>query len=662
MLKKTLVFALSAALLAFSLAGCAGNSSDSAKASNTDSQEKTEQAAGATEGASAAPITADKVADGTYSITVDSSSNMFKIVDAQLIVENGSMHCVMTLSGTGYGKLFMGTGDEAAAASEADFIPYVENAEGKYTYDVPVEALDEDTACAAWSIKKEQWYDRTLVFESAGALPFAGCSASPNATGGTAGSQEYTVNVSLSGGSGRASIASPTTIVKDGDAYTATITWSSSNYDKMTVDGVDYAPVNDGGNSTFEIPVTLDEDIAVSAETVAMSTPHTIDYTLHFDSSTMKEKSGDDASGGSPAGTASSAAADFHNADLGCGWEPTGALQLEYAEHFTVDEFEGGLRLICVSNGERFLVVPQDAKAPDGLSSDIAVIRRPADKVYLVSSATMCLVDALDANDNILMSGTKADDCSVAGFKSALESGAIAYGGKYSAPDYERISASGCTLAIENTMINHTPDVKEKLQKLGLVVLTEQSSSEPEALGRVEWIKLFGVLFDKEDEATHLFNEQKARVEQTSGLASSGKTVAYFYINSNGAAVTRRAGDYVAQMIELAGGSYALDDAQTASTSGSSVTLEMERFYATAKDADIIVYNGTIDESVATLNDFVGKNALLSQFKAVKNGNVWVTSADMYQQMTSTADIIDELHGAFTGDDASNFHYLRKLG
>lgn len=173
------------------------------------------------------------------------------------------------------------------------------------------------------------------------ALPFAGCSTSPNATGATAGSQEYTVSVSLSGGSGRASIASPTTIVKDGDTYTATITWSSSNYDKMTVDGVDYAPVKDGGNSTFEIPVTLDEDIAVSAETVAMSTPHTIDYTLYFDSSTMKEKSGDDASGGSPAGTASSAAADFHNADLGCGWEPTGTLQLEYAKHFTVDEFEG---------------------------------------------------------------------------------------------------------------------------------------------------------------------------------------------------------------------------------------------------------------------------------------------------------------------------------
>ena len=161
MLKKILAFALSAALFAFSLAGCGGNSIDSAKASDADSQEKTEQAADAPEGASAAPITADKV-------TVDSSSNMFRIVDAQLIVENGSMHCVMTLSGTGYGKLFMGTGEEAAAASEADFIPYVENAEGKYTYDVPVDALDEDTACAAWSIRRERWYDRTLVFESAG--------------------------------------------------------------------------------------------------------------------------------------------------------------------------------------------------------------------------------------------------------------------------------------------------------------------------------------------------------------------------------------------------------------------------------------------------------------------------------------------------------------
>lgn len=163
MLQKTIAVTIAAALAAFSLAGCASSSGNDKASSDSVSQEKTEQAASEQE-----PITADKIVDGTYSITVDSSSSMFKIVDAQLTVKDGAMDCVMTLSGTGYGKLFMGTGDEAAAATDAECIPYVENAEGKYTYDVPVQALDQDTACAAWSIKKEQWYDRTLVFESAG--------------------------------------------------------------------------------------------------------------------------------------------------------------------------------------------------------------------------------------------------------------------------------------------------------------------------------------------------------------------------------------------------------------------------------------------------------------------------------------------------------------
>ena len=169
MLQKTIAVMMAAALAAFSLAGCASSSGNDKASSDSASQEKTEQAASEEAAASEQePITADKIVDGTYSITVDSSSSMFKIVDAQLTVKDGAMDCVMTLSGTGYGKLFMGTGDEAAAATDAECIPYVENAEGKYTYDVPVQALDQDTACAAWSIKKEQWYDRTLVFESAG--------------------------------------------------------------------------------------------------------------------------------------------------------------------------------------------------------------------------------------------------------------------------------------------------------------------------------------------------------------------------------------------------------------------------------------------------------------------------------------------------------------
>lgn len=112
------------------------------------------------------PVYADKVNDGTYSIEVTSSSSMFKIVDCQLTVEDGEMTAVMTLSGTGYEKLYMGTGEEAESAPDDSCIYFAENPEGKYTYTVPVEALDKDIDCAAWSIKKQKWYDRTIVFES----------------------------------------------------------------------------------------------------------------------------------------------------------------------------------------------------------------------------------------------------------------------------------------------------------------------------------------------------------------------------------------------------------------------------------------------------------------------------------------------------------------
>ena len=113
------------------------------------------------------PVYADKINNGTYSIEVTSSSSMFKIVDCQLTVSDGTMSAVMTLSGTGYEKLFMGTGEEAESAPDDSCIFFVENAEGKYTYTVTVEALDNNIDCAAWSIKKQKWYDRTIVFESA---------------------------------------------------------------------------------------------------------------------------------------------------------------------------------------------------------------------------------------------------------------------------------------------------------------------------------------------------------------------------------------------------------------------------------------------------------------------------------------------------------------
>ena len=114
----------------------------------------------------AAPVNANQLQEGTYTIEVSSSSSMFKIIDAQLTVDDGTMSAVITLSGTGYLKLYMGTGEEALGDTDENCIYYVENSEGAYTYKVPVEALDVEIDCAAWSIRKELWYDRVLVFQS----------------------------------------------------------------------------------------------------------------------------------------------------------------------------------------------------------------------------------------------------------------------------------------------------------------------------------------------------------------------------------------------------------------------------------------------------------------------------------------------------------------
>ena len=141
-----------------------------------------------------------------------------------------------------------------------------------------------------------------------------------------------------------------------------------------------------------------------------------------------------------------------------------------------------------------------------------------------------------------------------------------------------------------------------------------------------------------------------------------GKTVAFFYVNEDGAAVTRRAGDYFCQMIEAAGGEYvSFSEEGAADSSPTTVTVEMERFYEGARDADVIIYNGTIDDGVTGIADLVEKNALLADFAAVRNGDVWTCDANLYQQMASMADIIEDLRSAFS-DVSEPTTYVWRLG
>lgn len=212
----------------------------------------------------------EKLADGAYFIDVDSSSSMFRVVSAVLHVEEGEMTADLTLGGTGYLRLFLGTGEEALKAEESDFYYYQEDTDGAYVYTIPVAALDTEIDCAAWSIRKEKWYDRVLVFEADTLRPWV--------EDGT-----YEAEVTLEGGSGKSTVLSPTKLLRKNGELLAVVEWSSPYYDYMLVGEEKYLPVNAEGNSVFEIPVeAVGEPMTVIADTVAMSTPHEIEYTLTF--------------------------------------------------------------------------------------------------------------------------------------------------------------------------------------------------------------------------------------------------------------------------------------------------------------------------------------------------------------------------------------------
>ena len=338
------------------------------------------------------------------------------------------------------------------------------------------------------------------------------------------------------------------------------------------------------------------------------------------------------------------------------------SLELQYADQFSVDYYEGGYALITIEGDGQFLLVPEGKDAPEGLDKDIAVIHKPVQNIYLVATSAMDLFCALDGLDSISLSGTDADGWYIDEAKKALEDGSILFAGKYSAPDYELILSKNCGLAIESTMISHSPEVKEKLESFGIPVLVEHSSYESHPLGRTEWLKLYGVLLGKEDMADELFQEQVEKLKSVEDSDNTGKTVAFFYINSIGAANVRKSNDYVSKMIELAGGKYIFDDLGDENAL-STMNMQMEDFYAGAKDADYIIYNSTIDGELSSVDQLLSKSALLGDFKAVKDGNVWCTSQNLFQETMELGTMIEDIHTMLTSDDPDldTLTYMHKL-
>jgi len=342
-----------------------------------------------------------------------------------------------------------------------------------------------------------------------------------------------------------------------------------------------------------------------------------------------------------------------------------GSMELKYSEQFRVDYCENGCSVVDI-DGAKYLIVPEDVDIPDD-TTGMTVIKQPVENIYVAATSAMDLFDSIGGLNRVTMTSTTADSWSLPVVKDAVYSGDIEYIGKYSSPDYETLVAEKCGLALESTMIYHTPKVKEQLESFDIPVMVERSSYETHPLGRMEWVKLYGLILGDYEAAEQLFSEKTKAFEELSVgdiPDTERKTAAFFYVTSNGYFNIRKPADYVARMIGLAGGKYIFtaDDLSVDDNALSTMNIQAETFYELAHDADILIYNSTIDGELNTIDELIGKNSILADFRAVREGNVWCTGQNMFQQTTGAADMICDLNSIFTDKaDSAELTYLHRL-
>lgn len=521
------------------------------------------------------------------------------------------------------------------------------------------------------------------------------------------------VPVSLSGGSGKASVESPCAIFEEDGKLYAKILWSSNHYDYVVVDGQRIEPVSTDERSVFDVPLPEDARtfftqtsegaeqgtyiLPVQADTTAMSTPHLIEYELVFESPEGQNNAAVDQAN-PPEGQNNAAAEDAAPLESG---DSSGSLQEdpqdtdvterdsdalttppvleglqylstdknEYAKCFALHRYEGGVKLLCTDDGRRYLIAGKADTDSDKLSdennsaeasqADMIVIQAPPEHIYLAATAVMSHFDAVGAVPSIALSSIRREDWYIDAAREAMENGEILYGGKYSAPDYEKMVSIGVDLAIESTMILHTPKVQEKIEKLGIPVLIDRSSYEPEPLGRAEWVKVYGALTGREAEAQQAFEEQKNAAASLN--ADTGRSAAVFSINSTKQIVTRKPGDYMARMVEEAGGTFLTPGGtapgqETAGQAASGTqTVSMESFFEATSQADVLIYNAAIEDAPVSVEELARQYSLLKECKAYTEGNIWCTKGSLYQSVGETGWIIRDINMILTGSGEPAF-------
>lgn len=575
----------------------------------------------------------------------------------------------------------------------------------------------------------------------------------------------YWIRVSMTGGSGRASISSPTGFyVKDGQT-TADIHWSSASYDYMKLGDVRYDAFTDAaGHSAMTIPVSaLDTSIPVLADTTAMSKPYEIEYQLSFDGSALlpmadasmaeahalpsdevnramqsattqvADAETSDSAGGSgnraTAGEHRVAVADdtqsgtdasqqvkgresATNVSVEMSTKTAGASgtvgessvhwsaapeidglrfisseKNDVAEYFRLSVYEDAsgakYQLLETAGGlHRYLIVPADAQVSDqkgghftaraseansankekkGDVLALTVLQQPLTTTYVAASAVMAPLCDLGAVRQIRFSGLRAEGWYVDEARAAMKEGTMLFAGKYSEPDYETLLREGCDLSLESTMIYRAPEVTEKLNALGIPVYIDYSSYEPHVLGRLEWVRVYGALFGHEEKAQQWYQTERDRIRAIQKTAEkSSPTVVYFYVNASGQIQVRQPNDYIPELLELAGARYLAPDMSGLSGSRkSNVTVSLEDFYSSCRDADYLIYSATLDRPLSSIRELLGKNALFADFKAVKEGHVYTTNKDFYQLSDRMADFAEDVRRMLQGQ--GDMHFLKKV-
>ena len=361
----------------------------------------------------------------------------------------------------------------------------------------------------------------------------------------------------------------------------------------------------------------------------------------------------------------------------------TGKEENTFAELFSIehlkDENEKAYSKIEVFDKEKkldtsWLLLPEGVDKVSGAPAGVNIMTfRDRQNIMVSSASTMALINAMDALSKVPM--TTADTTwRIQEIKDAIDKGTVKEVGKYSKPDYEQIISIGAekhvTFAVFSTMLDSVPDVYDQLTKTcNLRIMRDQSSYESHPLGRTEWIKIYGEIFDMRDKSDAVFNGQVDILNETTSKINmpeaERKTVLIFYTTSTkDTFYVRNAADYVTELVNLGGGKQV---AEIGPGKSGNTKMTQELFIEKCSQADYVLYNwtsgasGVKDESLQGLID-ARLGDWFKDFKAYKEGNVWRTSNDFYQKMDKMGEMVADIYKMLYGENVSDtLTYVNRL-